>query len=225
MKQNGVVFYPALLFFLFLSEYLISGLKSYRAFRETGPWPLKSIHVSRRGLFEIMSSLLRLERQQKKTFLKIHFEFAYFFLSYSIGIETINTFIRSRSFLENHTRFQTKTAQKPYPLGRHIPVLLIKGSFGPGTKGKRSYPETKKKGFKAVQSENCDCSGRFIHDAALQSTVRLGVVSTTFKMCKFPDAPVPSENMLPFKIQQIIICEFVALLNILEVVKIMKMLL
>ena len=28
---------PALLFFLFLFEYLISGPKSYRAFRETGP--------------------------------------------------------------------------------------------------------------------------------------------------------------------------------------------
>ena len=30
------------------------------------------------------------------------------FLSYSFGIETINTFIHSRSSLENHTRFQTK---------------------------------------------------------------------------------------------------------------------
>ena len=41
--------------------------------------------------------------------------------------------IRSRGSLENHTRFQTimvkiytsfqtKTAQKPYPLGRHIPI-------------------------------------------------------------------------------------------------------
>ena len=39
MKQNGVVFKPgpALLLFLFLFEYLISGPKSYRAFRETGP--------------------------------------------------------------------------------------------------------------------------------------------------------------------------------------------
>ena len=53
--------------------------------------------------------------------------------SYSFGIETTNTFIHSRSFLENHTRFQTKmgkvyiffrteTAQKPYPLGRHMPI-------------------------------------------------------------------------------------------------------
>ena len=45
-------------------------------------------------------------------------------------------FIHSRSFLENHTRFQTKmdevytrfqtqTAGKPYPLRRHMAVWLI----------------------------------------------------------------------------------------------------
>jgi len=27
--------------------------------------------------------------------------------------------------LKIYTRFQTKTAQKPYPLGRHIPIYLI----------------------------------------------------------------------------------------------------
>ena len=32
----------------------------------------------------------------------------FLFLSYSFGIERINTFIHSRSSLENHTRFQTK---------------------------------------------------------------------------------------------------------------------
>ena len=39
MKQNGVVCYPgpALLFFIFRFEYLISAPKSYRDFRETGP--------------------------------------------------------------------------------------------------------------------------------------------------------------------------------------------
>ena len=58
-----------------------------------------------------------------------HFEFAYFSSSYSLGIETINTFIHSRSSLKNHTRFQTKmgkvytrfqtkTAPKPYPMRR-----------------------------------------------------------------------------------------------------------
>ena len=66
---------------------------------------------------------------QTKKFLKL-------FRSYSFGIETINTFIHSRSSLENHTRFQTKMskvytrfqtkkAQKPYLLGRHIPIWLI----------------------------------------------------------------------------------------------------
>ena len=30
------------------------------------------------------------------------------YFSYSFGIETINTFIRSRSSFENHTRYQTK---------------------------------------------------------------------------------------------------------------------
>ena len=39
MKQNGVVCLPgpALLFFIFRFECLISGPKSYRDFRETGP--------------------------------------------------------------------------------------------------------------------------------------------------------------------------------------------
>ena len=50
----------------------------------------------------------------------------FLFLSYSFGTETINTFVHPPSSLENHTRFQTKmgkiytrfqtkTAQKPYP--------------------------------------------------------------------------------------------------------------
>ena len=53
----------------------------------------------------------------------------FLFLSYSYRIETINTFMHSRSSLENQTwfqskrsklctRFQTKTAQKRYPMGR-----------------------------------------------------------------------------------------------------------
>ena len=60
----------------------------------------------------------------------------FLFRSYSFGIETTTTLIRSRNTLENHTqfqikmgkvytRFQTKMAQKPYPLGLHIPVWLI----------------------------------------------------------------------------------------------------
>ena len=57
-----------------------------------------------------------------------NFEFILHFLSYFFGIETTNTLIHNRSSLVNHTRFQTKmgkiytrfqtkTAQKPHPLG------------------------------------------------------------------------------------------------------------
>ena len=53
----------------------------------------------------------------------------FLFLSYSFGTETINTFVHSRSALENHTRFQTKmskvytrfqTKTTQNPLGWHI---------------------------------------------------------------------------------------------------------
>ena len=54
---------------------------------------------------------------------------------YSFGIETINTFIHSRISLENYTRFQTKTAQKPYPLGRYLPNYMTY---------KREYPQVLK---------------------------------------------------------------------------------
>ena len=51
--------------------------------------------------------------------------FGYFSFSYLSGVDKTDTFIRSRGSLENHTRFQTimvkidtrfqtKTAQKPY---------------------------------------------------------------------------------------------------------------
>ena len=42
---------------------------------------------------------------------------AFLFLSYSFGIETINTFIHSCGSLDNHTRFQEEKEQKSYPLG------------------------------------------------------------------------------------------------------------
>ena len=62
------------------------------------------------------------------------------FLSYSFGIETINTFIHSRSSLENQTRFQTKMGKvctpfqtkkdkKAYPMGRHIVAFV--GEYPP----------------------------------------------------------------------------------------------
>ena len=55
----------------------------------------------------------------------------FLFLSFSFAIETRNTFVNSCSSLENHTRFQTKMgkvytlfqtkiAQKPYPMGEHL---------------------------------------------------------------------------------------------------------
>ena len=65
------------------------------------------------------------------------FDFAHFyFVLIFFRIETINTFIHSRSSVENHprfqtkiskvyTRFQTKKAQNPYLLGRNIPIWLI----------------------------------------------------------------------------------------------------
>ena len=58
----------------------------------------------------------------------------FFLFNYNFGIERINMFIHSRRSLESHNRFQTKmgtvytsfqtkTAQNPYPLGRHIPYI------------------------------------------------------------------------------------------------------
>ena len=71
------------------------------------------------------------------------------FLSYSFGIETTNTLIHNRSSFVNQTRFQTnmgkvytrfltKTAQKPYPLGvahtymayiREYPTVIFLSCF------------------------------------------------------------------------------------------------
>ena len=95
--------------------------------------PLKSIPVFRPCYWaEIMLSLLRLERKQENSSNPFRIRI-FSFLFYSFGIETINTFIHSRSSLKNYTRFQTKmgkvqtrfqtkTAQKPHPMGRHIPI-------------------------------------------------------------------------------------------------------
>ena len=79
--------------------------------------PLKSIPVFRPDLLaEIMSSLLRLERKQKissNAFRIRLFPLCY----YSFGIEMINTFIHSRSSLENYTRCHTKM-EKSIPVFR-----------------------------------------------------------------------------------------------------------
>ena len=61
-----------------------------------------------------MSSLLTLERKQKKSSNPFRIRI-FLFLSYSFGIKTINTFIFSRSSPENHTRFQTKMSKSVYP--------------------------------------------------------------------------------------------------------------
>ena len=77
-----------------------------------------------------MLSLPRLERKQNN-FANAFLIPIFLVLSCSFGIKRINTLISSRSSLENHTRFQakmgivytrfqTKTAQKPYPMGRQI---------------------------------------------------------------------------------------------------------
>ena len=59
-------------------------------------------------------------RAQAKNFFKCISNLHISIFSYSFGIETINTFIRSRSSLENYTRFQTKWA-------KCIPVFRPKG--------------------------------------------------------------------------------------------------
>ena len=67
--------------------------------------PLKFIPVFRPGL-----KLLKLERKQNNS--SNPFGIRMFLCrSYSSGIKTITTFIRSPSSLENHTRFQTKMGE------------------------------------------------------------------------------------------------------------------
>ena len=60
-----------------------------------------------------MLSLLRLERKQNISSNPFRIRI-FLFLSYSFGIKTINTFIHSRSSLENTTRFQPVVAAHIY---------------------------------------------------------------------------------------------------------------
>ena len=53
----------------------------------------------------------QISRQIKKKLFNLFRIRIFLFLSYSFGIEKVNTFIHSRSSHENHTRFHTKTAQ------------------------------------------------------------------------------------------------------------------
>ena len=105
--------------------------------------PLKSIPVFRPCYWaEIMLSLLRLERKQENSSNPFRIRI-FSFLFYSFGIETINTFIHSRSSLENYTRFQTKmgkvqtrfqtkTAQKTLPDGAAHTYIAYVREYPPG---------------------------------------------------------------------------------------------
>ena len=96
---------------------------------------LISIPVFIPGLWaEIMSSLLTLELKQKKI-LQIHFEFKYFpfFLWNNKLIRSYTPIVPSKTIPDSrpkwakfiYTHSQTKKAQKPYPLGWHIPIWLM----------------------------------------------------------------------------------------------------
>ena len=111
--------------------------------------PLKFIPVFRPVIRrEVMLSLPRLERKQNN-FANAFLIPIFLVLSCSFGIKRINTLISSRSSLENHTRFQakmgivytrfqTKTAQKPYPMGRQI--SLYEGVPPPPPRGTINQP-------------------------------------------------------------------------------------
>ena len=98
------------------------------------PYPSSDL-AFRQKSFQHYLSFLRLERKQRNSSNEFRIRI-FLFRSYSFGIKMITTFICSRSSLENHTRFQTKMckgytrfqtkkAQKPYPLGWHIRICLI----------------------------------------------------------------------------------------------------
>ena len=84
-----------------------------------------SIPVFRPGLYaEIMLSLLRLERKQNNSSNQFRIRI-FFFLSYSFGFETINTFIHSRVVLS-----KTMPDSKPRWV-KCIPVFRIKRRKNP----------------------------------------------------------------------------------------------
>ena len=86
-----------------------------------------------------MLSLLRLERKQKNSSNPFRIRI-FLFLSYSFGIETINTFIHSRSSLENHTRFgqnvhpfSDQKGAKTLPDGAAHTYIAYIREYPPGT--------------------------------------------------------------------------------------------
>ena len=68
----------------------------------------------------------RLKRKQKNA--SNSFRIRRFLFLFLFGIETINTFIHSRSSLKNHTWFQTKMGKvyptRPHPMGQHASELI-----------------------------------------------------------------------------------------------------
>ena len=105
-------------------------------------WPLKSIPVFRpadghKTQHKHWHKTELCNHLQQKDFLKSisnsHITLSFLF---SWNSETTNTLIHHSSSFVNHnrfqtkmsrvyTRFQTKTEQKPYPMGRHIPIWLL----------------------------------------------------------------------------------------------------
>ena len=86
---------------------------------------LKSLTVFRPGLkAEDISSFLRLERKQKISpkalRIRIFDDYVHTFLYFTPNHTRLQT-----KMGKVYTRFQTKKAQKPYPLGRHISKWLV----------------------------------------------------------------------------------------------------
>ena len=83
---------------------------------------------------------LWLERNQKNSSNPFWIRI-FFFLSYSFGIETIKTFIHSRSSLKNQTRFQTKVGKVVYPFSdQNRANTLPDGAAHTYIAYKREYP-------------------------------------------------------------------------------------
>ena len=84
-----------------------------------------------------MSSLLRLERKQKKIYLKVFRIRIFLFLSYSFGSETINTFIPFHSSLKNRNGqnvnpFSNQKGPKTTPLGAARTFMAFITEYSPG---------------------------------------------------------------------------------------------
>ena len=105
--------------------------------------PLKSIPVSRPVLqAEIMLALLSLERKQNYSSNPIRIR-KFLFLSYSFGIETINTFIHFRKCPRRKPYpFSDQNSTKTLPDGvAHTCILAYIGEYPPGLEGWRFEKE------------------------------------------------------------------------------------